>query len=58
MFFLLISPFSSLSEAADAQIKGCPNQQYRRRASKVEALNLYRQMWDDGEVAKWAELKE
>ncbi|KAJ7884215.1 hypothetical protein B0H13DRAFT_1890073 [Mycena leptocephala] len=45
-------------EAADAQIKGCPNQQYRRRASKVDAINLYRQKYDDGEVAKWVEFTE
>jgi hypothetical protein len=28
-----------------------------RCTSKIEAINLYRKMWDDGEVAKWAELK-
>ncbi|KAJ7250116.1 hypothetical protein B0H12DRAFT_1072133 [Mycena haematopus] len=45
-------------EEADAQIKNCPNQQYRRKASKQEALNLYIEKYDAGEVAKWVELKD
>ncbi|KAF8178865.1 hypothetical protein K438DRAFT_1769318 [Mycena galopus ATCC 62051] len=43
------------SEEADAQIKGCPGQQYRKRQSKREALALYRDKFCDGQVSKWAE---
>ncbi|KAJ7815139.1 hypothetical protein B0H13DRAFT_2381242 [Mycena leptocephala] len=31
-------------EEADLQIKGCPNQQYRRKSSKFEALSYYQLM--------------
>ncbi|KAJ7799630.1 hypothetical protein B0H14DRAFT_3491451 [Mycena olivaceomarginata] len=48
----------STIEAADAQIKGCPNQQYRRKADKVEALNFYVQKYNEGAVEKWVELTE
>jgi hypothetical protein len=48
----------SPSEAADAQIKGCPNQQYRCKADKVEALNFYVQKYNEGAVEKWVELTE
>ncbi|KAJ7871698.1 hypothetical protein B0H14DRAFT_3439407 [Mycena olivaceomarginata] len=43
-------------EEADLQIKGVPNQQYRRRASKLEALALYKQRHHDGLVAKMVEV--
>ncbi|KAJ7795155.1 hypothetical protein B0H14DRAFT_3496338 [Mycena olivaceomarginata] len=43
-------------EEADLQIKGVPNQQYRRRASKPEALALYKQRHQDGLVAKMVEV--
>ncbi|KAJ6568888.1 hypothetical protein B0H19DRAFT_1065669 [Mycena capillaripes] len=43
-------------EAADLQIKGCPNQQYRRKASKSEALAFYAAMHADNKVEKWVEL--
>ncbi|KAJ6527492.1 hypothetical protein B0H19DRAFT_1084036 [Mycena capillaripes] len=42
---------------SDAQIKGCPHQQCRRRRnSKAEALFFYRRMHEQGEVVKWVEL--
>ncbi|KAJ6462249.1 hypothetical protein C8R47DRAFT_1240145 [Mycena vitilis] len=46
-------------EEADAQVKGVPNQQYRRRASKAEGLFLYTQLYDHlpaTKVEKWAEV--
>ncbi|KAJ6626377.1 hypothetical protein B0H10DRAFT_2185795 [Mycena sp. CBHHK59/15] len=43
-------------EEADAQVKGCPNQQYRRRCSKAEALLFYKQMFHGKSVQKWVEL--
>ncbi|KAJ7769738.1 hypothetical protein B0H14DRAFT_2632702 [Mycena olivaceomarginata] len=45
-------------EEADKQIKGCPNQQYRRKHDKKEALMAYAQRWQDGGVEKWVELTE
>ncbi|KAJ7212393.1 hypothetical protein B0H12DRAFT_1079449 [Mycena haematopus] len=48
----------STVEDADVQIKNCPNQQYRRKASKQEALAFYRQKYDAGEVSKWVELRD
>ncbi|KAJ6483369.1 hypothetical protein C8R45DRAFT_931978 [Mycena sanguinolenta] len=42
-------------EEADAQVKGCPIQQYRLRNSKQEALTYYRRKWNEGLVAKWVE---
>ncbi|KAJ7906817.1 hypothetical protein B0H13DRAFT_2333065 [Mycena leptocephala] len=45
-------------EQADLQIKGCPNQQYRRKSSKFEALSFYRLMHDNNKVEKWVELPE
>ncbi|KAJ7888671.1 hypothetical protein B0H14DRAFT_2562244 [Mycena olivaceomarginata] len=48
----------STIEAADAQIKGCPNQQYRRKADKTEALNFYIHKHNEGVVEKWVELTE
>ncbi|KAJ7802011.1 hypothetical protein B0H14DRAFT_3488962 [Mycena olivaceomarginata] len=45
-------------EEADAQIKGCPNQQYRRKMSKREALDAYSAKYEAGEVAKWVEFKD
>ncbi|KAJ7902927.1 hypothetical protein B0H13DRAFT_2335448 [Mycena leptocephala] len=44
-------------EQADRQIKGCPNQQYRRKSSKFEALSYYRLMYENNEVQKWVELE-
>ncbi|KAF8127739.1 hypothetical protein K438DRAFT_2000648 [Mycena galopus ATCC 62051] len=43
-------------DEADAQIKGCPGQQYRKRQSKREALAVYRDKFCEGQVSKWAEL--
>ncbi|KAF8146578.1 hypothetical protein K438DRAFT_1780779 [Mycena galopus ATCC 62051] len=43
------------SEEADAQIKGCPGQQYHKPQSKPEALALYRDKFCDRQVSKWAE---
>ncbi|KAJ6614214.1 hypothetical protein B0H10DRAFT_2221524 [Mycena sp. CBHHK59/15] len=37
-------------DAANAQIKGCPNQQYRRKGSKGEALLFYKLMYEDNAV--------
>lgn len=61
--YVLFSPFLSaslilslISEEADLQIKGVPNQQCRRRASKSEALALYKQRHQDGLVAKMVEV--
>jgi hypothetical protein len=48
--------FSIISEEADLQIKGVPNQQYHRSASKSEALALYKQRHQDGLVAKMVEV--
>ncbi|KAJ7602954.1 hypothetical protein DFH06DRAFT_1350773 [Mycena polygramma] len=47
-------------EEADAQIKGVPNQQYRRRASKAEGLFLYTQFYENvpTKVEKWEEILE
>ncbi|KAK7005560.1 hypothetical protein R3P38DRAFT_2794723 [Favolaschia claudopus] len=45
-----------LYTTSDAQIKGCPNQQYRRKASKKEALNFYKEKYEAGEVEKWVEV--
>ncbi|KAJ6515215.1 hypothetical protein C8R45DRAFT_1086429 [Mycena sanguinolenta] len=39
-------------ESADLQIKGVPNQQYRRKSSKSEALQFYREKYDAGQVQK------
>ncbi|KAJ6537889.1 hypothetical protein B0H19DRAFT_1078996 [Mycena capillaripes] len=43
-------------EDADLQIKGCPNQQYRRKGSKKEALAYYKLLHEANEVEKWVEL--
>ncbi|KAJ6563503.1 hypothetical protein B0H10DRAFT_2239429 [Mycena sp. CBHHK59/15] len=43
-------------EEADTQVKGCPNQQYRPRGSKAEALLFYKQMFHGKSVQKWVEL--
>ncbi|KAJ7818571.1 hypothetical protein B0H14DRAFT_3473648 [Mycena olivaceomarginata] len=45
-------------EEANTQIKGCPNQQYRSRMSKCEALDAYSAKYEAGEVAKWVEFKD
>ncbi|KAJ7791910.1 hypothetical protein B0H14DRAFT_2624562 [Mycena olivaceomarginata] len=45
-------------EAADAQIKGCPGQQYRRKTGKREAIDYYRAKWEANEVAKWVEMRD
>ncbi|KAJ6632047.1 hypothetical protein B0H10DRAFT_2206459 [Mycena sp. CBHHK59/15] len=42
-------------EQADVQIKGCPNQQYRRKTSKIEALAFYEHMYKNNQVEKWVE---
>ncbi|KAJ7772797.1 hypothetical protein B0H14DRAFT_3164768 [Mycena olivaceomarginata] len=39
-------------EEVDRQIKGYPNQQYRRKHDKKEALMAYAQRWQDGGVEK------
>ncbi|KAJ7719474.1 hypothetical protein B0H14DRAFT_2643032 [Mycena olivaceomarginata] len=44
--------FCRLSEEVDRQIKGYPNQQYRRKHDKKEALMAYAQRWQDGGVEK------
>ncbi|KAJ6479432.1 hypothetical protein C8R47DRAFT_1218990 [Mycena vitilis] len=46
------------SEAADAQTKGCPGQQQRRRESKSEALALYARHYDEDQVRKWVEVED
>ncbi|KAJ6470680.1 hypothetical protein C8R47DRAFT_1077694 [Mycena vitilis] len=43
-------------EQADAQVKGVPNQQYRRRAGKTDALMFYEQMFKENLVQKWEEI--
>ncbi|KAJ6546149.1 hypothetical protein B0H10DRAFT_1969748 [Mycena sp. CBHHK59/15] len=43
-------------EAANVQIKGCPNQEYRRKGSKQEALAFYQLMYDNKQVEKWVEV--
>ncbi|KAF7349659.1 hypothetical protein MSAN_01692400 [Mycena sanguinolenta] len=43
-------------ESADMQIKGCLNQQYRRKSSKQEALQFYTEKFDAGLVQKWVEV--
>ncbi|KAJ6448771.1 hypothetical protein C8R45DRAFT_1115083 [Mycena sanguinolenta] len=43
-------------EAADQQIKGCPNQQYRRKTSKQEALQFYAEKYAAGAVKKYVEV--
>ncbi|KAJ7089405.1 hypothetical protein C8R44DRAFT_892362 [Mycena epipterygia] len=43
------------SEEADDQVKGCPNQQYRRKANKEEALLFYTSLFNAGKVEKWVE---
>ncbi|KAF7364445.1 hypothetical protein MSAN_01105600 [Mycena sanguinolenta] len=40
------------SESADAQIKGCPHQQYRCKHSKREALDFYAERYAAGAVHK------
>ncbi|KAJ6494090.1 hypothetical protein C8R47DRAFT_1070024 [Mycena vitilis] len=45
-------------EDADAQVKGVPNQQYRRRTSKTDALFFYSQMFKENLVQKWEEVFE
>ncbi|KAJ6582409.1 hypothetical protein B0H19DRAFT_1061823 [Mycena capillaripes] len=42
-------------EDADLQIKGCPNQQYRRKGSKKEALAYYKLLHEANEVEKMSE---
>jgi hypothetical protein len=46
------------SEQANAQTKGCPNQQCRKKTSKSEALLFYQQKWGENEVRKWNEVSE
>ncbi|KAJ7659736.1 hypothetical protein DFH06DRAFT_1326756 [Mycena polygramma] len=45
-------------EAANCQIKGCRGQEYRRKASKAEALAFYTLMDKEKAVEKWVELDE
>ncbi|KAJ7880126.1 hypothetical protein B0H13DRAFT_2345745 [Mycena leptocephala] len=45
-------------EQANAQTKGCPNQQCRKKTSKSEALLFYQQKWGENEVRKWNEVSE
>ncbi|KAJ6554109.1 hypothetical protein B0H10DRAFT_1967952 [Mycena sp. CBHHK59/15] len=45
-------------EDADVQVKGCPNQQYRRKTGKREALQFYAQLYEGGKVEKWTEASE
>ncbi|KAJ7878690.1 hypothetical protein B0H13DRAFT_1892566 [Mycena leptocephala] len=45
-------------EQANAQTKGCPNQQCRKKTSKSEALVFYQQKWGEDEVPKWNEVAE
>ncbi|KAJ6492413.1 hypothetical protein C8R47DRAFT_1070461 [Mycena vitilis] len=45
-------------EAADAQTKGCPGQEQRRRESKSEALALYAHHYDGDRVRKWVEVED
>ncbi|KAJ7657373.1 hypothetical protein DFH06DRAFT_1328185 [Mycena polygramma] len=45
-------------ESANAQIKGCPGQEYRRKTSKGEALAFYELKHDQKRVEKWVELTE
>ncbi|KAJ7355183.1 hypothetical protein DFH08DRAFT_954686 [Mycena albidolilacea] len=45
-------------EQADTQIKGCPGQQYRRKASKREAIDFYRAKFEANEVEKWVEMQD
>ncbi|KAJ6603521.1 hypothetical protein DFH09DRAFT_1270320 [Mycena vulgaris] len=40
------------SEEADVQVKGCPNQQYRKKTSKEEALLFYSSLYTAGKVEK------
>ena len=49
------SPSPSPSESADFQIKGVPNQQYRRKASKAEAMAFYQAQYEEGLVVKYIE---
>ncbi|KAJ6610492.1 hypothetical protein B0H10DRAFT_2224981 [Mycena sp. CBHHK59/15] len=43
-------------EATNTQIKGCPNQEYRCKGSKQEALAFYQLMYDNKQVEKWVEV--
>ncbi|KAJ6609624.1 hypothetical protein B0H10DRAFT_2225752 [Mycena sp. CBHHK59/15] len=45
-------------EEANRQVKGCPNQECRRKGSKQEALNFYELMYGKDRVQKWVELVE
>ncbi|KAJ7926578.1 hypothetical protein B0H13DRAFT_2313481 [Mycena leptocephala] len=47
-----------LHNGANAQTKGCPNQQCRKKTSKSEALLFYQQKWGENEVRKWNEVSE
>ncbi|KAJ6461288.1 hypothetical protein C8R47DRAFT_1073319 [Mycena vitilis] len=46
------------TEGAQAQVRGVPNQQVRRRTGKADALALYRHMSDKNKVEKWVEVFE
>ncbi|KAJ6484703.1 hypothetical protein C8R45DRAFT_1098858 [Mycena sanguinolenta] len=43
-------------EGADMQVKGCPDQQYRHKASKQEALAFYEAQYKAGLVRKLVEV--
>ncbi|KAJ7918361.1 hypothetical protein B0H13DRAFT_1869540 [Mycena leptocephala] len=50
--------YTTVSEQANSQTKGCPNQQCRKKSSKSEALLFYQQKWGENEVRKWNEVAE
>ncbi|KAJ7841226.1 hypothetical protein B0H13DRAFT_1910371 [Mycena leptocephala] len=53
-----VSLASTQREQANAQTKGLPNQQCRKKTSKSEALLFYQQKWGENEVRKWNEVSE
>ncbi|KAJ6558710.1 hypothetical protein B0H10DRAFT_1185542 [Mycena sp. CBHHK59/15] len=43
---------------ANTQVKGCPNQQCRRKTGKHEALQFYTQLYAVQKVEKWTEVTD
>ncbi|KAJ7871112.1 hypothetical protein B0H13DRAFT_1895897 [Mycena leptocephala] len=58
MLRTVLAPGGLSTEQANAQTKGCPNQQCRKKTSKSEALVFYQQKWGEDEVRKWNEVAE
>ncbi|KAJ7453518.1 hypothetical protein FB451DRAFT_1373822 [Mycena latifolia] len=45
-------------DEATVQVKGCPNQEFRKKTSKGEALHFYESLYLGGKVEKWVEFDE